>query len=73
MARLLLLAAFDVADNSTGDGANRRSGPSIAAGNCGNAGAGRSTDGRAAKGSLLLRSHRGAADHPRYGEDCGKR
>ncbi|MCY1435561.1 hypothetical protein D9M71_516600 [compost metagenome] len=72
-ARLLLLpAASDVAGNPAGNGANRRAGPSAPTGDCGNAGAGRGADGCAAHRPLLLGSHRGAADHARSGEGCGK-
>jgi hypothetical protein len=73
LARLLLLpTAFDVAGNPTRDGTDRSASPSTATGDRGNASAGRSTDGRTAHCPLLLGRHRGATDHARCGEDCGK-
>ena len=67
---LLLLAALDVAGYTTGDGADRCTGPAAAAGDGRDSGAGCGTDGRAADRSLLLWCHRRASDEARDCDDC---
>src|SRR5436189_5467169 len=67
---LLLAAALDVAGHATGDAADRRTRPGVAAGDRRDPGAGRGTDGRAAHRALLLRGHVGAAHAERQAGDA---